>query len=300
MSLRNRILILLCALAMVMSACQPVSPVGSELATSSPETAMPKTTAEIEAEPTATAIPPEPVEFIELTLVGVDVLTGEVTSPALANKVSDPETRKVMIQLPPDYASSDKRYPVVYVLHYYTGSEISHVVEVGRAMNKLLDSGDVKEMILVYPDASNKFRGSKYLSSPTIGDYETYLTQDLVNFIDTNFRTLAQRESRGITGCSMGGDGAMHLALAYPDVYSVAAPVSSTPDNTRDPVWEEARVMFQGPPADFREFQYLPWKVQYAIATAAAVAPNPEKPPFYLDIPYELVNGEAQIVTEVL
>ena len=297
----NRILWLLLAVIMLLAACQPVSPAAFETPLSGPEVTAPEATFETDLQPTATATPSEPADFIELTLTGVDLLIGEITSPALAdNLIGDPETRKVMIHLPPDYAASDKHYPVVYVLHYYGGSEISHVVEVGRAMNRLLEDGDIEEMILVYPNADSRFGGSKYLSSPTIGDYETYLTQDLVNFIDANFRTLAQRESRGVTGCSMGGDGAMYLALAYPDVYSVTAPVSIMPDLMRDPQWEEAWAMLGESPADFSEFQRLPWKVRSRIALAAAVAPNPDKPPFYLDMPYEMVDGEAQIVTEVM
>ena len=87
----------------------------------------------------------------------------------------------------------------------------------------------------------------------------------------------------------------MYLALAYPDVYSVTAPVSIMPDLIRDPQWER-RAMLGESPADFSEFQRLPWKVQSRIALAAAVAPDPDKPPFYLDMPYEMVDGEAQIV----
>ncbi len=105
-------------------------------------------------------------------------------------------------------------------------------------------------MILVFPNASNKLGGSMYLSSPTIGDYETYLTRELVDFVDANYRTLAQRDSRGITGCSMGADGAMHLALKYPDVYSVAAPYSGTYDWAKDPWLTIGAQRFQGEPTD--------------------------------------------------
>jgi S-formylglutathione hydrolase FrmB len=95
-------------------------------------------------------------------------------------------------------------------------------------------------MILVLPDGNNKFQGSNYLSSPTIGDYETYIARELVAQVDAKYRTIAQRDSRGITGCSMGGDGAMHLALTFPDVYSVAAPMSATYDFANDPTVEDA------------------------------------------------------------
>ena len=93
-----------------------------------------------------------------------------------------------------------------------------------------------------------------YLSSPTIGDYETYLTKELVDYIDANYRTIPNRDSRGIMGCSMGADGAMHLALKYPDVYSVAAPFSGTYDWAKDPWLELGARGFQSEPTNFTEF----------------------------------------------
>ena len=151
-------------------------------------------------------------------------------------------------------------------------------------------------MILVFPNASNKLGGSMYLSSPTIGDYETYLTRELVDFVDANYRTLAQRESRGITGCSMGADGAMHLALKYPDVYSVAAPYSGTYDWAKDPALTIGAQRFQGEPTDLSTFWELPVETKWEITMAAAVAPNPDKPPYFLDMPYVLVDGKGELV----
>ena len=83
-------------------------------------------------------------------------------------------------------------------------------------------------MILIFPDANNQLKGSIYLSSPTIGDYETYIAQEVVDLVDATYRTIPDRNSRGITGCSMGGDGSIYLALKYPGVFSVAAPASAT------------------------------------------------------------------------
>ena len=134
-----------------------------------------------------------------------------------------------------------------------------------------------------------------YLSSPTIGDYETYLTKELVATIDASYRTIPSRESRGIMGCSMGADGAMHLALKYPDVYSVAAPYSGTYDWVKDPWLELGAKGYQSEPEDFTEFQDLRIETRGEIALAAAVAPNPDKPPFFLDMPYATVDGTAQL-----
>ena len=143
--------------------------------------------------------------------------------------------------MPPSYETSDKRYPVVYVLHWYTGHAVSLVGPVKRAYDAAVIDGDVQEMIFAFPDAHNKLGCGGYMSSTTIGDYETYIAQEFVDHIDATYRTLPDRASRGITGCSAGGDGSLHLALTYPGVFSVAAPMSGTYDWSQDPYLEHGR-----------------------------------------------------------
>ena len=160
----------------------------------------------------------------------------------------------------------------------------------------MVDSGEVEEMILVFVDGSNKFGGSMYLSSPTIGDYESYIVRELVDHIDANYRTLPDRESRGISGCSMGGDGALHLALKYPDVFTVAVPMSGTYIGEPESAWD---IPSWSTPEDLDDFNRLLGGARVFVAAAAAAASNPDKPPFYLDMPYEEIDGEVQIVQEV-
>jgi enterochelin esterase-like enzyme len=93
-------------------------------------------------------------------------------------------------------------------------------------MDAMIQNGDVPEMIVVMPDASNVFKGSFYMNSPTIGDYATYITSNLVDWVDTHYRTIPQQEARGITGCSMGGLGAVRLGLQFPQVFGVVVGVS--------------------------------------------------------------------------
>ncbi len=123
----------------------------------------------------------------------------------------------------------------------------SLVEDFQRSYSAALEEGGAQEMIFVFPDANNTFHGSQYLSSPTIGDYETYLTQELVAHIDGTYRALPDRASRGITGCSMGGDGSMGLALKYPNVFSVAAPASGTYDYSGDLFLGERDGVFEEP-----------------------------------------------------
>ena len=147
-----------------------------------------------------------------------------------------------------------------------------------------------------------------YHSSPTIGDYEAYVAQELVQEIDATYRTLPERTSRGITGCSMGGDGSIYLALKYPSVFSVAAPVSGGYDSSGDSdssgagdvLLEGVTEFLENPPKDLNDAQAIPGEIQMVLAWAAATASNPDKPPFYMDMPFELVNGKAQLVPEVI
>ena len=283
-------------LVLLLSACQPIAtppmaaaPVSPTEAASAGATATLEPTAAATAAEMATPRPTRPPRV---------KLTAErktLTSQALAgNLLGDPTERGFFVVLPSDYATSGKHYPVVYGLHGYTGNEYVDPMEFQRVQEAALRYGRVKEMILVFPNASNALGGSMYLSSPTIGDYETYLTQELVDYIDANYRTIPDRESRGIMGCSMGADGAMHLALKYPDVYSVAAPYSGTYLWEQDPWLMLGADGFLHEPADFSEVTDLSIEARGEIALAAAIMPNADKPPFYFDMPYVIENGEAK------
>jgi hypothetical protein len=98
----------------------------------------------------------------------------------------------------------------------------------------------------------------------------------------------------------MGGDGAVHLAFKYPDVFSVAAPVSGLYDYDKehDTWWDRARAAYDGESYEL-DLRGVPWSIVWYMGGAAIAAPNPDKPPLYLDMPFEVVGGEGQIVPEV-
>lgn len=227
------------------------------------------------------------------------VKTGEIHSPALeGNLIGDPATRPFAIYLPPSYETSDKRYPVIYVLHGYTQG-VGALTNIRWTLDAMIQSRDIGELIAVFVDGFNKFRGCWYRSSKTIGDYETYIARDLVNHIDANYRTIAHRDSRGITGYSMGGAGSMHLALKFPEVFSVVVSQVGTCSFDTDKWKQRAKNAALADPKDWNEFYRLDFQIQAPFAIAAAATPNSNKPPFFLDMPAEVVNGEAQIIPEV-
>lgn len=228
-------------------------------------------------------------------LIGHD----RIVSMALAgNLVGDPAARTFSVYLPPGYDQGNERYPVLYLLQSFGGPAFDPA-QLSRTADQVMGDGQSRQMILVFLDGFNRFGGSFYLSSPTIGDYETFITQELVNQVDRTYRTNAARDSRAISGCSMGGYGALHLAFTRPDVFSVVASNSGSYSLWSDAGWEASRAQFTTVPLDFAALSVLPLYVRAHIALAAVAASNTNKPPFYLDMPFTLVNGQSRIVPEV-
>jgi len=230
------------------------------------------------------------------------------------NLLGDSPDRDVFVYLPPSYQTSrNRRYPVVYLLHGYGLNAETYLGAFGipNRVDSDIAAGTAKEMILVNPDAFNKYNGSMYSSSPTNGDWETFLTQELVAYIDTHYRTLANRESRGLAGHSMGGYGTFRLAMKYPEVYSSVYAMSSCcllsnpqpPGAGRGgaaPDGAKQAAVKQAPPAADKGGDKGSDKgkgaakggrgggfgnVQYA--EAAAWSSNPKRPPLFFDQPTE-------------
>jgi enterochelin esterase-like enzyme len=155
----------------------------------------------------------------------------KVRGPALVgNLQGESPDRDVFIYLPPGYATSrNQRYPVVYLLHGYslTAERWMDFTRLGEVADRAIAAGTMKGMILVSPDGYTRHGGSMWSSSPTIGDWETYIAEDLVGYVDKNYRTLATRESRGLAGHSMGGYGTLRIGMKRPDVFSAMYPMSS-------------------------------------------------------------------------
>ena len=130
--------------------------------------------------------------------------------------------RDVFVYLPPSYAQEpNRRYPVVYTLHGY-GLRAQQWVGFANVagLERGLAAGTTKEMILVSPDAFTLQNGSFYSNSKATGDWETFIAEELVQYIDRNYRTIPDRMSRGLAGHSMGGYGTFRIGMKYPEVFS--------------------------------------------------------------------------------
>jgi S-formylglutathione hydrolase len=212
------------------------------------------------------------------------------------NLEGDSPDRDVFVYLPPSYASSqNQRYPVVYLLHGYglTGERWVPFIGLPAAADKDIAAGTAKEMILVSPDAYTIYNGSMYSNSVTTGDWEAFLTQDLVAYIDSHYRTVADRMSRGLAGHSMGGYGTWRLAMKYPEVYSSIYAMSSC-CLMNNPASQgrggAAAAPKKAPPKGNNGRGGGFANVQ--LAEGAAWSPNPKNPPQFLDLPTK--DGELQ------
>jgi S-formylglutathione hydrolase len=236
--------------------------------------------------------------------------TVAITSSALSsNLIGDTATRTIMIYLPPGYHTSGLHYPVVYWLagHDLSFSDPATQGAVHsttrRQLDRMLDSGG-QEMVTVFVDGYNPFGGSYYVSSSATGDWETFIAIELVEYIDATYRTIPHREGRGIDGASMGGYGSMHIALRHPEVFSVVSAQAGSYDWTEGWGVSESATWEGGATAevdleDWEDMRRLTFPQRAWFAQAAAFSPNPDRPPFFLDRPHQVVDGQARAVPEV-
>jgi enterochelin esterase-like enzyme len=129
--------------------------------------------------------------------------------------------RNVTVYLPPSYASdSTRQFPVIYFLHDYGEQNDAPIDAIRQVADKFAAAQGFSEPIVVTPDAATSRVESMYSASATAGDWETFVAEDLVAYIDMHYRTLASRISRGLAGHLKGGYGALRIGMKRPDVFS--------------------------------------------------------------------------------
>ncbi|GGD16556.1 esterase [Aquisalinus flavus] len=218
---------------------------------------------------------------------GVSVEQVLIPGPSLeGNLEGNDATRDIIVYLPPSYATDeDRRYPVVYALHGYSANNEAFRADLARtdAVASAF-AGGAQEMIVVMPDAQTLHNGSMYTASVTVGDWESYIAEDVVSYVDANYRTVATRDARGLAGHSMGGYGTLRIGMKRPDVFAALyamSPCCLEPSRGVDPAMLE-KLRGYDDPADTLELGFFE---RATLASAAAWSPNPENPPFYFDLP---------------
>ena len=221
------------------------------------------------------------------------------------NLEGDSPDRDATVYLPPSYAGAPtRRYPVLYLLHGYGGRQdtfTTRLASLAESQDRLAPQQGFSEFIVVTPSAYTLHKGSMYSNSPTTGDWERFVAEDLVAYMDSHYRTLATRMSRGLAGHSMGGYGALRIGMKRPEVFSALYLMSSCcltanraprPDafaaaeaiTTREQAEAAASAPGFGPST--------------SLASAAAWSPNPSNPPLYLDLPVKDGKVRPDIVAK--
>jgi S-formylglutathione hydrolase len=221
------------------------------------------------------------------------------------NLEGDSPDREATVYLPPSYhTDQSRRFPVVYLLHGYGGRETTfteRLADVKESGDRLATNPGFSELIVVTPSAFTLHKGSMYSNSVTTGDWERFVAEDLVSYMDSHYRTLADRKSRGIAGHSMGGYGALRIGMKRPDVFMglyamssccltanrnprVEAMAASEAIKTREQAEEAAKAPGFGPST--------------SLASAAAWSPNPNNPPLFLDLPVKDGKVRPEIVAK--
>lgn len=227
------------------------------------------------------------------------------------NLEGDSVDRDVIVVLPPSYQKEKQRhYAVVYALHGYSigAEQWTHEIHVPQTIEGAFALGS-QEMIVVLPDSKTIYNGSMYSSSITTGDFEKFVAHDVVAYIDAHYRTIANRQSRGLVGHSMGGYGASRIGMKHPDVFGalyIMSPCCLSPMTGGGPgpadqakeraVAGEKKAAAAKSPTELAA--QSPGFGAAQFATAAAWAPDPKNPPLYFDLPTKDGVPQPEIVAK--
>lgn len=234
------------------------------------------------------------------------VVNEMVHAATLENTVTgEKPDRNVSVYLPPGYDSNRvKRYPVVYLLHGIGDTnktwlrkwseEDAGYATVPEVMDKGIASRKFGEMIVVMPDERTKWFGSFYVNSSVTGRWADFTAKELVSFIDGKYRTIANARHRAVSGHSMGGYGAISLGMKHPDVFSAVYGMNpALIDWGGDLTIAIPAFRFILSVKSFDELLKTQDVYKMGLVTVAqAFSPNPDKPPFYCDLPFKEEGGK--------
>ncbi|MFO7682209.1 MAG: alpha/beta hydrolase-fold protein, partial [Chloroflexota bacterium] len=290
---------MLAGCAAVETAVTPIPPTTQPTSLPVPTDTPPPPTETAVPQPTATTAP------METAVSQGELSTILIPAPSLAgNLLEDPAERQIAIYLPPSYNQTDKRYPVIYHLAGFD-EQLNDSYTLRSLMDAMITDGSVQEMIVVVTSGRNRLGGSFYVNSPVTGNWEDLVVKDLVQYVDENYRTINDPAARGISGFSMGGFGALNLAMRHPEVYGAVYALSPglfAPDGLANsqmfatPRVGDSFLKWQAELAAMTPEEahatFLKWSdssygdLGFLAAYGAAFASNTDKNAPYIDFPY--------------
>jgi enterochelin esterase-like enzyme len=218
--------------------------------------------------------PPSIVVKVGLPAHGT-IVADSLVSPALKG-----QKKPFLVYLPPSYATPQgqtKRYPVLYLLHGSPGSDKDWFSggKADQSADTLIAQGKIPELIMILPDGNSRSGrpgewGNSFDQQENI---ETYVASDLVKYVDAKYRTIAQPADRGIGGNSMGGFGAINIAIHHPDVFGFAISLGGY-FRAEGGIWgNNPAYMRANSPIDVLPTDKAAWRLQMYIGAATKDQP---------------------------
>lgn len=227
------------------------------------------------------------------------VVTEEFTSEVLAdNLIGLDLDRSISVYLPPGYEEGEAHYPVIYYLHnfWWSNAQMFADESVQATLDRAIANGVIAPFILVAADYSTPTTGGFYANSPVSGRMQDYTLEEVVPLIDARYRTISNRDGRGITGEMAGAYGALRFAMLRPDVFGtvyalhpVATGEGPAPGVTF-PDWERIHAA-----ESFSDLEGL-GREEIFVTMAQDFLPNVNRPPLYADFMKE-PNVAGELVT---
>ena len=236
------------------------------------------------------------------------VVVDHLYSQNLENTAGNNPSRRVSVYLPAGYNEGNKKYPVIYYLHGFTlNDSLAYAYfDINNQLDKGISEGRIRPVIFVISDQKTLDDGSFYTNSSLKGNWATFTSSDLVNYVDKNYRTIANRESRGITGWSMGGHGALKLGMQYPNIFGAVYSLSGGGGFTGVSDVNQKAWKIISESKSFEELQSsnIPFTDEFTarslVGLGRSIAPNLSNPPFYADFPYTFVSNQLRVDYDVL
>lgn len=228
-----------------------------------------------------------------------------VSASILNNQGGENASRHVAVYLPHDYQSTNKRFSVVYWLHGFglteTDSIYYKMTEWQELIDKAIATKVINPIIMVFVDNTTQYWGSNYANSALTGNWEDLMSKEIVQHIDKRYRTLATNKSRAIAGYSMGGYGAMRIAMKHPDIFSSVYALSPAMGNmTEDFSITQFWAFENAANAKSKDELKGDFQAMALLAYGRTFTPNLNKPPFYCDLPLTFQNDMEVIHDDIL
>ena len=253
--------------------------------------------------------------FISLKNFGQDTSKLEYIkflAPSIQNnKGGEDANRSLSIYLPPGYAKSKDRYPVIYFLHGFAvqDNEMMEWIGFRNLMDSAIKAGYLQPAILVLPNSMTKYYGSFYTNSSVAGNWADFIGKDVVEYMDKHYRTIPHRNSRGLAGHSMGGNGALKMAMMFADTFSAVYAMSpgalhfSEEFRLGHPAFkkvsEQKNMDSLRTAVPYFDFEKFPFFEMIYASMARMYSPNVNEPLLQADQPIKYVDGKM-IVNEVV